>query len=172
MEHSESRFERALDVALKVPASLAVVVMMLHVSGSALGRTFASRPLGGTLEYTEYWYLPMIAFIGIVIAQRRGEHVEARLLFDRFPGWAQRTVEVLSALLFIALALAFAWYSWDSAADAREIGRRSVTGVTIWPVMYTVPVTFVLVAVQLGIDLVRGRSRTSRTEVSNEVGGE
>ena len=136
-------------------AAVVTIGMMLHVTINALSRSFLSSPVHGTLEYTQFWYLPIIAFVGIVTAQRNKEHIEARLLFDHIPPRAQPFVQAGTDLLTLALAVALTYYTAEMAMESMEIGRTAgVSGVTIWPATFAAPIAFALFAVWLAVDLV------------------
>ncbi|WP_101524655.1 TRAP transporter small permease [Nocardioides houyundeii] len=137
-------------------AAFVTIAMMLHVTVNALSRTFRSSPVHGTLEYTQFWYLPIVAFVGIVTAQRNKEHIEARLLFDHIPARAQPFVQAGTDLLTLALAVALTYYTAEMALDSMDLGRTAgVSGITIWPATFAAPVGFALFSVWLTVDLFR-----------------
>lgn len=137
-------------------AALITVAMMLHVVANALSRSLRNSPLHGTLEYTQYYYLPIIAFVGIVTAQRSKEHIEARLLFDHVPPRWQPFVQAGTDLLTLALSVTLAFYTFEMATESRDLGRTAgVSGITIWPATFAAPVGFVLFSGWLAVDLVR-----------------
>ncbi|MBS9376091.1 TRAP transporter small permease [Rhodococcus sp. B50] len=139
---------RVSSQALEAVAAITLMVMMLHVVANALMRSFANQPITGTNEYVGYWYLPAVAFIGFVVAQRRGDHIEARVLFDRLPSINKRELDVLGLLLAAVAYSAFAWFGWLEALDNRAIAATGgVTGVVIWPVTFIVPFSFMALAV-------------------------
>lgn len=144
-----------LDLLLRTIAAVTLIVMVLHVVANALARQ-ARSPIEGTNEYTAYWYLPIIAFIGMYLAAANGTHIEARLLFDRFPRRIQIEAQVLGMVLTAALFAGFAWYGW---AEAMEGAYLEVTGgtsdVPIWPVAFIVPLTCALVVIHLLVGIVR-----------------
>lgn len=135
-------------------AAAVTIAMMLHVTFNALSRSFRNSPVHGTLEYTQFWYLPIIAFVGIVTAQRNKEHIEARLLFDRVPERARPFVQGGTDLLSLALAVALAYYTFEMAMESMAIRRTAgVSGVSIWPATFAAPVAFALFALWLAVDL-------------------
>jgi TRAP-type C4-dicarboxylate transport system permease small subunit len=99
---------RGLDLLIEVPAVVVTFLMMLHVTVNAMLRTFADEPLPNTLEYVQYWYLPAVAFLGFIAAQRRGQHVAADLLYTKLPRLAQRIVLAVFLVVSAVLCLGFA----------------------------------------------------------------
>jgi TRAP-type C4-dicarboxylate transport system permease small subunit len=142
--------------ALAGIAAIITITMVLHVTANALTRTYFDKSLHGTLEYTQFWYLPIIAFIGIVTAQRSGEHIEARLLFDHIPPRVQPVVQAGTDLLTLVLAVMLTFYTAQMALDSVAIGRTAgVSGITIWPATFAAPIGFALFSVGLAMSLFR-----------------
>ena len=142
-----SRFRPAL--LIEVPAVLVTFAMMAHITANALLRTFANDPLPNTLEITQYWYLPIIAFLGFIAAQARGQHIAADLIYERFPEVTKRYVLAVLALLSAVVCLGFAWFGWGEAVHAREIGKTAgVSDLVAWPPYFLVPIAFGVLTVQ------------------------
>lgn len=138
-----------------IPATIAMFLLMLHVVANAVMR-YLGQPIDGTLEQTAFWYMPLLAFFGFVVAQRRKEHIEARIMFDRMPIASQRAMEVVIHVVVISFCVLLAYFGWIEAVDGRKIGRTAgASGVVIWPFVFAVPLGYVLMAVQVVMDLVR-----------------
>ena len=74
------KFNQGVDKILSVLTAIALIVMMLHVVAHALLRYFFNSPIYGTNEIVAYWYLPMIALLGIPAAQLQKEHITVSLV--------------------------------------------------------------------------------------------
>ncbi|MEV5647112.1 TRAP transporter small permease [Nocardia sp. NPDC052254] len=152
---SSARPDR-LRLLIEVPAVVVLFVMMIHVTANALLRTFASHPIQNTLEITQYIYLPIIALLGFMAAQSRGEHIVADLVTHYFPRRIRRAVLCAGYLLALIVMSGFAWFGLKAARHAHEIGKTAgVSTVVSWPVLYLVPLAFGVLAVQLGFAAVR-----------------
>lgn len=139
---------------LEVVVTVTIFVMMVHTVANAILRSTMNSPLTGTHEYVSYWYLPIVALLGFVCAQRGRAHVEARLIFDRFPRRNQVEIQVAGQLITIVLCLGFAYYGWYEAVDAWQVGLvGGVIGLAIWPVTFLVPVAFGILAVQVATEM-------------------
>lgn len=151
--------------ATMVLGGLAALLLLFHSVGNALLRTFANSPLQGTTEYVASWYMPTIIFLGLVLAQQSREHIEASILFDRAPLKARYELQLLSHLLTLGVCAGFGWFGLLRALENMEIGLTGgVTGVTIWPVTFLMPIGFFLLAVQLGYEMVAvWRARQGRS---------
>lgn len=143
-------------VVVEIPAVLVIMAMMLHVVANAVLRTFADAPIEGTLEVTQFYYLPAIVLLGIVAAQARGEHIVADMLFEGFPALARRVMTVLVDLVVAGVAGLFAWYGWVEAEHSHEIGKTlGNTEMQLWPIQYFLVFIYVVFAVQLLASAVR-----------------
>ena len=134
---------RVVDLLIEVPAVLVTFLLMLHVTANAVLRTVADRPMPNTLEYVQYWYLPAVAFLGFIAAQRRGQHVAADLIYTKLPKPAQRIVLSVFLVVSAVLCLGFAWFGLDAALHAYEIKKTAgVSDVAAWPAYFLVPLAF------------------------------
>ncbi|MBF6347561.1 TRAP transporter small permease [Nocardia flavorosea] len=141
---------------IEVPAVIVLFVMMIHVTANALLRAFASSPIQNTLEITQYIYLPIIALLGFMAAQSRGEHIVADLVTHYFPRPARRAVLSGGYILASIVTAGFAWFGLEEALHARDIGQTAgVSTVVSWPVLFLVPIVFAVLTVQFGIAAVR-----------------
>ncbi|WP_052336902.1 TRAP transporter small permease [Nocardioides alkalitolerans] len=128
---------------IEVPAVVVTFVMMVHITANALMRTFLNDPIPNTLEITQYWYLPIVAFLGFIAAQARGQHIAADLVFEQLPDVTKRFFLAGIFTLAAVVAAGFAWFGWGEAQHAQEIGKTAgVSDVVSWPTYYLVPLAF------------------------------
>lgn len=133
-----------------------LLLMMFHVVTNGLLRKFLNSPIEGTNEWTQYWYMPLIAFGGFVFTEIRNEHIEARFVFDKMPAKIQAELQLLSRFLVIIVCIAFSWFGFLEAGDAFDAKLTGgVIGLPIWPVAFAGPVAFALMAF-IGINRVSG----------------
>lgn len=144
---------RSLNWALRAfefPAIIALFAMMLQVSYNAFARFALNAPLAGTLEMTQFWYMPIISLIGFVAAQARRQHVHADLVFSRFPEAAKRISLLLGYGLAALASAGFAWYGLEEANRAYDIQLTAgfTASIPVWPVTYLVPLAFSILTIQ------------------------
>lgn len=152
MASSPARHRPVLERAVEIPAVVVVFAMMLHVTANALSRSLLDHPLEHTLEIVQYWYLPIIALLGFVAAQARGQHIAADLVYEKLPPVAQGPMLAVLYGVSALVCAAFARYSWPEALDARRLGQTAgVTDLPSWPVYFLVPLVFAILAVQLAV---------------------
>ncbi len=144
-----------LDRFLQAATVLAVLAMMLYIVANALSRRLADTPITGTHEIVANWLLPVVVLLGIYLAQRRQDHIEARVIFDHFPRASRVDFQVVGQTLTACLCLGFASFGFTEALHAYSIGlTEGFNGVAIWPIMFLVPISFLLLTVQLIVDTV------------------
>lgn len=137
-------------------AAIPLIVMMVHITANAISRRYFGHPLHNTLELTQYWYLPIIVAFGFVLAVNTGEHTDAPLFYQYFSRSGKLLATLLSAVLTVVTLLAFAWYSLQAALDDKEIERTGgVSGLTIWPVTFAMPIAFACMSVLFAFYFVR-----------------
>lgn len=141
-----------LSLFLEVPAIMVTLIMMLHVSLNALLRAFASAPMPYTLEITEYWYMPIIVFLGFIAAQMRGEHVKADLIFNLLPTVTRRYVLAVAYIIITIVCIGFAWFSGEAAMEALRVQRHAgVSPVIAWPTYFLSPFAFGVMTIQFAL---------------------
>jgi len=136
-------------LAIEVPAVVVTFVMMVHVTLNAVLRKYFGNPIDYTLEITQYWYMPVIAFLGFMAAQRRGQHIAADLIFQMLPTATRRFVLGLFWIVAAAVVAGLARYGWNEAEFAREIGKHAgITPVPAWQPYYLAPLAFGVMTIQ------------------------
>lgn len=101
--------------------SLAIVVLM---SINVLLRYLFSTGSVWAQELEWHLLVPLILF-GVSYALRHGEHVRVDIAYGRFSLRAKHAVDLLSALLAIAISLLFIWYSLHYVQQAYVIDEGS-----------------------------------------------
>lgn len=118
----------------------AVVLLLLTVVADVTLRFILNHPLPGATEYVSFWYMVAIAFLGLSMAERHGEHIDAPIVFERLSVGVRREFTVISKVLFAATMAVMAWYGWEEAVRQFEIGERAgAAAVPIWPARFLVP---------------------------------
>ncbi|MBA0126783.1 TRAP transporter small permease [Haloechinothrix sp. YIM 98757] len=140
---------------IRACAVIALMGLLLHTVAHVMLRYLFNSPITGTNEYVTYWYMPVAILLGVYFAQRSRSHIEARLLFDRVPYTNRTELELASLILTGAVCAGFAFYGLVASLDAFKLGLTGgMAGIVIWPVMFVVPLAFLLFVVQLVIDAV------------------
>ena len=163
-----STFTKVLDRWLTVTTAAAIIVMMLHIVTHALARSIFHTPLYGTNEVVEYWYLPIVALLGIPAAQLQKEHITVTMAIERAKPATAAVFTAFACVLGALVSVAFAWFGLTKALENTAIGSTAdVSAVITWPVYYLVPIVFVLLAVLYILDaiaIVRRRNQVGEAK--------
>ncbi|OZD59767.1 hypothetical protein CH263_22470 [Rhodococcus sp. 06-1059B-a] len=155
-----SRVRALLLHVVEVVAGAVLIVMTMHVVANGLMRSFAGAPIEHTLEYVQYWYLPVIAMLGFLSAQMRGRHITADILYQVLPRTVKPWVTVWTNIACAVVMCAFAWGTWGDALHRFDIRQTAgLTDVPTWPVYLLLPMTFVLLAAGFATASWRGLRR-------------
>lgn len=148
---------RRLAATVEFIAGSALFLLMFHTVVNALSRKVFGFPLPGTTEFVAVWYLPFVAFLGFVLAQRRHQHIEVRLVFDRLPRANQLELQVFSHVVTLAVLLALVWFTWTEARQNFDIGLTTglMTEVIAWPATFLPPICFAALALQIVLSAIR-----------------
>jgi TRAP-type C4-dicarboxylate transport system permease small subunit len=144
-------------------AALLLLAMVVGITADVVGRNALGRGLDGIDELSQYALALMIALTAPWLLHR-GQHVRVELLLVALPARVAWALELVGTAAGLAIALAFAWAGFAAAADGLASGEL-VARTTIFPawwLLMPLPVTMVLVAIELGFrveHLVRGPRR-------------
>lgn len=128
---------------------------MLHIVTHALARSLFDAPIYGTNEIVEYWYLPIVALLGIPAAQLKKEHITVTMAIERARPATAAVFTIFACAVGALVSLAFAWFGFTRAMDYMAIGQTAdVSDIITWPVYFLIPVVFVLLAVLYVLDAI------------------
>lgn len=137
-------------------AALLIVIMAGVILANVLMRYFFGLPIQGTNELVGHVYLPAIVFIGYVVAQSRGQSIEADILYSRFPRQIRREVRLVTSALVAVACAGFSWFGLQEALHASAIGKTApASDVYIAPVYWLVPASFGVLVVLFALDAAR-----------------
>ncbi|MDN3480654.1 TRAP transporter small permease [Arthrobacter sp. APC 3897] len=150
-----NRLTEGLKRVLLVLTAIAVVTTMLHVVAHGLLRFFFNAPIHGTTEIVSFWYMPVIALLGIPAAHLQKEHITVTLLVENV-GWRiQRIFLVFACVMGAMVSVGFSVFGFQKALDKMSVGATAgVTDIISWPVYFLVPLVFVVLAVLYVNDIV------------------
>ena len=148
------RFIHRLSFGLMVIAGVMMCLMMMHISADVLLKYMFNRPLTGTVELVQYYYMIGAVYLPLAFVQLRNRHISVELLFDRLPDWGQRAADgcaLACAAIFFGI---LAYQSLLDAVSAWQIGEIIMGSATIpiWPSRFFLPISFSLVCL---VSLVR-----------------
>lgn len=140
---------------------VAVVLLLVTVLTDVTLRFAFTMPLPGTIEYVSFWYMAAISFLGLALAERHGEHIDAPIIVDRLPASIRRELTVIGKALFAAVMIAIAVWGWEEAVRQSEIGERGgAAGVLLWPARFLVPIGAAACVIELLSSLIAQQHKT------------
>ena len=159
------KLNAVLNKCLTITTAAAIIIMMLHIVTHALMRSLFDAPIYGTNEIVEYWYLPIVALLGIPASQLQKEHITVTMLTERARPATASVFTVFACILGTLVSLAFAWFGLIKALEYMVIGSTAdVSDIITWPVYFLVPIVFVLLATLYILDAVL-IARTGKPEL-------
>jgi TRAP-type mannitol/chloroaromatic compound transport system permease small subunit len=147
---------RAVDLIGRAAAWLTLIIVVLMAANVLLRYVFS---IGSVWSQELEWHLlaPLVLF-GMTYALMRGEHVRVDVLYARYSPRGQAAVDLLSALLAVAVSLLVIRYSIGYVEQSYSIDEISADpgGLTHrWMLKALIPVGFAVFALQacaLGVD--------------------
>lgn len=159
---------RRINTALSATTAVVMVVMVLHIVAHALMRHLFNTPLYGTNEIVSYWYLPMVALLGIPAAQLQKEHIAVTLVTEHLGAPTAKVFTIFSDILAGLVCIGFAWFGLQEAIGKAERGSTAgVTDIITYPMYFLVPLVFALLALLYLLDIM---IRTRRADVDPKSG--
>lgn len=115
--------ERFIDVVGAWTSWIALVIVMLMATNVLLRYSFS---IGSVWAQELEWHLlvPLILF-GMSYALRHGEHVRVDIAYGRFGARTKAAVDLVSALLTIAVSVLIIWFSVKYVQQAYVIDEGS-----------------------------------------------
>ncbi len=103
-----SRLSSALSRWLHYASCMALALLMFLTVGDIIGRYMLNQPVPGTFELTEI-SMVFIVFLALGIAHHEHEHISLDLAYNFFPPWLKQAVDLLVALISLAVIAAITW---------------------------------------------------------------
>ncbi|MFI5621870.1 TRAP transporter small permease subunit [Nocardioides sp. NPDC051685] len=131
--------------------------MALHIVVDAVARSVFRDPLPGTLEITQYLWMPAMISLSLGYAMYRGEHIRVDLLTSGAGTRTRRVVEIGGAFLSLAVLVVVAWAGVDRARASVGTFEHSAGSdwVPIWPGRALVAIGLVVLVLQVLAQLMR-----------------
>jgi TRAP-type mannitol/chloroaromatic compound transport system permease small subunit len=160
-----ARIDRAVDRIGRAASWLTLAIVVLMATNVLLRYAFS---IGSVWSQELEWHLlaPLV-LVGMTYALQQGEHVRVDIFYARYSVRAKAAIDLLAALLALALALLVIRYSIGYVQQSYAIGEISSDpgGLTHrWLLKALIPLGFVLFALQALAQCVGAARRLRRTE--------
>jgi TRAP-type C4-dicarboxylate transport system permease small subunit len=129
--------------------AICVVLMMLHVTADVLGRYLFNSPLPGTIVVVANYYMVIVVFIAIGVAEEKRSHISVEFLTDLMPQRPRTILSVLASALTVAVMVVLMISGWSEAVKKTRGGATMEQGsqmIEIWQSYWLIPVGAALMA--------------------------
>lgn len=133
----------ALAKASTLIGTICVVLMMLHVTADVIGRYFFNAPLAGTIVVVANYYMIVLVFISIGVAEEKKAHISVEFVTDLMPRKVQSGFSVFSNILTVAVISVLMIAGYTEAVKKTNIGATLVEGsqmIEVWQSYWAIPV--------------------------------
>jgi TRAP-type mannitol/chloroaromatic compound transport system permease small subunit len=148
--------ERLIDLVGRATSWLALVIVGLMATNVVLRYLFSYGSVWG--QELEWHLLAPLILFGIAFALLKGEHVRVDVLYTHFSPRKKAVVNVIAAVLCLAISLAIIWLSFQYVQQSYVIDEKSADpgGLTHrWVLKALIPVGFALLALQSVAEIVK-----------------
>ncbi len=130
-----------------------LIPMMLLTATDVVARTVFNKPVSGAVETSSYMMVTVI-LLGIAYTHQVGGHPNVSILVSRLPFRLGAFVEVIVALLCLAITFIIVWRGWVVARS--DVGRivSDVLRIPQFPFRMLVPLGGGLLFLEFLVDLV------------------
>jgi TRAP-type mannitol/chloroaromatic compound transport system permease small subunit len=144
-------------ILLAVLGGVATVGLMLNVVVDVIGRFFFNQPLPGTLDLTQFTWMPSLVSLGLGYALLRGEHIRVSLLTGPTGSRTQRIIEIVGMVFTLGTTALLILFGTEKAAEAMDFGEKAVgtPWLEIWPYRWVIVVGMVGLVLQALAALLR-----------------
>jgi TRAP-type mannitol/chloroaromatic compound transport system permease small subunit len=146
-----------LSILLAILGGVATLGLMTNVVIDVLGRYFFNRPLPGTLDLTQFAWMPTLVSLGLGYALLRGEHIRVNLLTAPTRPRTQRIIEIVGMVFTFVTAALFIWFCVRKANEAMDFGEKAVGAhwLAIWPFRWVIVVGMIGLMLQAFAQMLR-----------------
>jgi len=137
------RFLSRLAKFASLLGAICVVLMMLHVTGDVIGRYLFNAPLPGTTVIVAHYYMIVLVFIAIGVAEETRAHISVDVFTDLLPDKIRNALSVLSGIITCAVIIILGISGWNEAVKKTSIGATMEQGsqmIDIWQSYWLIPI--------------------------------
>ena len=142
---------------LVIIASVAMIMLMLHVVVDVTGRYIFNNPLPGTIETVTYYYMVMVTALPFAYVTRN----QGQIAVEMFTSWLPRRsilmLEAISGLFMLIYVALLAWKIGQEAVEMTRIGEVHDAGTMqfiTWPSRWIPSIAFGVMACAVTLRIV------------------
>ena len=154
-------------------AAAVIVAMCLHISVAVVCRVVFRVSLPATIEIVSYYYMVIVTFLPLALAQVLNEHVSVDILFEICPEWLkpwlQRFADLLTMLVIGVFCAAMVRSAIRQTASS-EYSRTGLFDLPIWPARWIVPLGLAAMLLVLIAQLTNALSHKAGPSIGDDTG--
>jgi len=131
--------------ALLVLGCVMTVILVAQIFVHAMARWLFNHPFIATTDLVRSWWMPILCFVGFVVAEQTREHISVDLAKQLVTQGGRRLlggVRGLATVVFVGVA---GYFGLVEALELRERGEyASTSNVSTWPPTFVVPIALAL----------------------------
>ena len=143
------KFLSGLTKTASLIGTFCIGLMMLHVTADVIGRYLFNAPLTGTIVIVGHYYMIIVVFMALGVAEEKGAHISVEFLTDMMPKSVQSWLSVFSGVLTVAVFALLAVSGYFEAMKKTKYGASIEQGsdmITIWQSYWAIPIGATLIA--------------------------
>jgi TRAP-type mannitol/chloroaromatic compound transport system permease small subunit len=160
--------ERFSSAGCLISQALAFVLMIFGVVIVVL--RFIRYPLIGGINLSTFFLVGVVYLVQAQV-QQRNQNVAVDLFVLRIRGSARRVLTFIQLFISVAITAVITWAVWGFAGESFE-ARERIDGAPfypLYPVKIAVAVSFSLLLLQLGVDVLRAFKKLEKKDGEREV---
>lgn len=136
--------------AMGLVGIICVTLMMFHVTADVVLRFVFNAPVGGTITIVSNYYMVILGFGSLAVAESRNAHVSVEVLTELMPRKIQTGLASMSAFLAAVVFTFLTVRTWIEAVAKMNIGASIQQGtmtIPVWPSYFALPLGCGLMAI-------------------------
>lgn len=133
---------RAIDLSTLL-GLVAVALMMLHITLDVAGKFLLNEPVPATIAMVSSYYMVVVAFLALALAETRNSHITVEVLTEFFPMRVQKHLYSWTYLISALIYGLITYRAWQEALRAHGTGTfimEQGTKLITWPSYYLLPI--------------------------------
>ena len=171
-----SAIGRLLSMLAKISSllgTICVVAMMLHVTADVAGRYLFNAPLTGTIVIVANYYMILLVFLAIGVAEEKRAHISVEVFTDLMPPRARNALDILAGIVTAGVIGLLVVGGYSEAMKKTASGATMEQGsamIEIWQSYWAIPVGAALMALialyRVVVQLTGARNGLNETDES------
>lgn len=134
-----------------------VALMMAHVTADVAMRYLFNAPIGGTITIVSHYYMVILGFVSLAVAEERDAHISVEVVADLLPPLFTRPLAALASGVALFVFTMMTQRTWEEALRKMASGstiEQGTMSIPLWPSYFALPIGCGLMVLVAGYKLV------------------